>query len=98
MLGLNLIDKVFAKLGLEIHIRRGEKESKTEVMYIPKASFYLSPKDITIKVPPPKNIPMIIFLADDTTDDNDAPLTTKPTKIKLKNTFSTMNQKERETL
>jgi hypothetical protein len=32
MLGLDLINKVFAKLGLEMHIRRGEKLSKTEIM------------------------------------------------------------------
>ena len=97
-LRLNLINKVFAKLGLEMHIGRGTNQSKMEVMYVPKASFYLSPKDNTIKAPPPQNTPLITSPADDTTDDNDAPLITQTPKKTLKNTFSTMNQKERENL
>ncbi len=78
MLGLNLINKVFAKLGLEMHIGRGEKLSKMKVMYVPKASFYLSPKDNTIKAPPPQDTPLITTPADDTTDDDDAPSPPKP--------------------
>jgi hypothetical protein len=35
MLGLNLINKVFAKLGIEMHIGRGNNQSKTKVMYVP---------------------------------------------------------------
>ncbi len=36
-LGLNLINKVFAKLGLEMHIGRGNNQSKMEVTYVPKS-------------------------------------------------------------
>ncbi len=68
-------------------------------MYVPKASFYQSPKNNnTIEAPPPQNTPLITSPADDTTDDNDAPLTTQTPQKPLKKTFSTMNQKERETL
>jgi hypothetical protein len=67
-------------------------------MYVPKASFYLSPKENTIKAPPPQNAHLITSPADDTTDDNDAPLITQTPKKVLKKTFSTMNQKERENL
>jgi hypothetical protein len=56
-LGLNLINKVFAKLGLEMHIGRGNNQLKTEVMCVPKTSFYLSPKENTIKAPPPPKYP-----------------------------------------
>jgi hypothetical protein len=58
MLGLDLINKVFAKLGLKMHIGRGEELSKTEIMYVPKASFYHSPRTTTLlkrhqpKIPP----------------------------------------------
>jgi hypothetical protein len=76
-LELNLINKVFAKLGLEMHIGRGEKLSKPEVIYAPKDYFYLSPKDNTIEAPPLQYTPLITSPADDTTDDNDAPLTTQ---------------------
>ncbi len=97
-LGLNLINKVYAKLGLEMHIGRGENQSKTEAIYVPKASFYLSPKDNTIKAPPPHNTPLITSPADDSTDDNDAPLITQTPQKTLKKIFSAMNQKERENL
>jgi hypothetical protein len=80
MLGLNLINKVFAKLGLEMRTRRGNNQSKTEVMFIPKASFYLPPKDNTIEAPPPQNTPLITSPVDDTTDDDDTPLTPQTPK------------------
>ncbi len=67
-------------------------------MYVPNASFYLCPKDNTIKALPPQDTPLITSPADDTTDDDDAPLTTHTPQKNLKKTFSTMNQKERETL
>jgi hypothetical protein len=98
MLGLNLINKVFAKLGLEMHIGGGKNKSKIEVMYLPKTSFHLSPKDNTIEAPPPQNTPLITSPADDTIDDNDAPLIAQTPKKPLKKTFFTMNQKERENL
>jgi hypothetical protein len=60
-----------------MHIGRGEKLSKMEVMYVPKASFYLSLKDNTIEVPPPLDTPLITSPANDTTDDDDTPLTTQ---------------------
>ncbi len=81
-----------------MYIERGEKQSKTKVMYVPKASFYLSPKDNTIKAPPTQNTPLITSPADDTTDDDDTPLTTQTPQKTMKKTFSTMNQKERENL
>jgi len=56
-LGLEMIDKVFKKFGLEMHIGRGDQLSKTEIMYVPKPSFYQTPANITIGAPPTKNLP-----------------------------------------
>ena len=82
-----------------MHIGRGEQLSKTEIMYVPKPSFYQTPADITIEAPPTQNLPAIASPADDTTNDDDAPLTTQNKKNQTtKKTFSTMSQKERETL
>jgi hypothetical protein len=67
-----------------MHIGRGNNQSKTEVMNVPKASFYLSPKFNTIKAPPPQNTPLITSPADDTTDDNDAPIITQPLQKNLR--------------
>jgi hypothetical protein len=69
-----------------MHIERGKQLSKTKIMYIPNTSFYQPTKDTnTIEAPPPQFTPLITSLADDTTDDDDGPLTTqiskKPTKI-----------------
>jgi len=80
---LEMINQVFTKFGLEMHIGRGDQLSKTNIMYISKASFYLPPKESnTIKAPPPKPTPLIASTspADDTTDDDDAPLITQPKK------------------
>jgi hypothetical protein len=77
-LGLDLINKFFAKLGLEMNIGRGEQLSKTKIMYSPKAFFYQSPKNNNASAALlPKNIPLITSPADDTTDDNNTPLTTQ---------------------
>jgi hypothetical protein len=78
-LGLDLINKVFALLGLEMHIGREKQLLKMEKIHIPKASFYQSPKNnCAIEVPPPQNTPLITSPADDTTDDNDTPSPPKP--------------------
>ncbi len=75
-----MIDKVFKKFGLEMHIGRGDQLSKTEIMYVPKPSFYQTPADITIEAPPTQKLPPIASPADDTTNDDDAPLTTQNKK------------------
>jgi hypothetical protein len=51
-LDLEMIDWVFQKFGLEMHIGRGEQWQKTEIMYIPKPSFYQPPTNNTIETPP----------------------------------------------
>jgi hypothetical protein len=56
-LGLEMIDRVFQKFGLEMHIGRGEQLSKTEVMYVPKPFFYQTPTNITIGAPPTQTPP-----------------------------------------
>jgi hypothetical protein len=38
-LGLEMIDQIFQKFGLEMHIGRGQQLSKTEVMYVPNSFF-----------------------------------------------------------
>jgi hypothetical protein len=61
-LGLNLINKVFAKLSLEMHIERGNNQSKTKVMYIPKSILLPTPQgqhnqSTTTPKHPPNHIP-----------------------------------------
>ncbi len=63
-LGLEMIDKVFKTIGLEMHIGRGEQLSKTEIMYVPIPSFYQTPTNITIGAPPTQTLPPIASPAD----------------------------------
>ena len=46
--GLELIRKVFARLGLEMHLGSDGKASKTEAMYIPTAPFYTITRTATL--------------------------------------------------
>ncbi len=53
-------------------------------MYVPKPSFYQTPTNITIGAPPTQTLPPIASPADDTTNDDDAPLTAPNQKSPMK--------------
>ena len=93
--GLEMIHRIFALFGLEMHIGRGEQLSKTEIMYVPKSSFYCSSK-LPQALTPPRT--QTATPADDTTDDNEDRITDQPEIAIKKRTFSNMSQKEREIL
>ncbi|KAL7526390.1 hypothetical protein ACHAXR_001469 [Thalassiosira sp. AJA248-18] len=99
--GLVLINRVFKKIGLEMHLGKEDVSSKTEVMYIPTTAFYVEPEVETLQAP--NQQAMQLGPADDTVDDDDnnlpsiLPPSTTPTR-KKKHTMSTMSQKTREKL
>jgi hypothetical protein len=92
--GLEMIHRIFASFGLEMHIGRGEQPSKTEIMYILTANFYTHKSHQTL----PQHQMYINSPADDTTNDDEIRISTKPRRVPKNKTFSTMSQKEREAL
>jgi hypothetical protein len=75
--GLEIIHRIFASFGLEMHIGRGEQPSKTEIMYIPTANFYTHKSHQTL----PQHHIYINSPTDDTTNDDEIRISTKLRRI-----------------
>ena len=97
--GCEIINDTFNELGLEMHTGKGDKKSKTELIFFPTASFFNKTAHPTALPPTPSPTPTASITSDpsaDTTDDNGGQITKTNRQRKL--TFSTMTQKQRETL
>ena len=104
-LGVEVIHKAFIRLGLELHLGHGDTKSKTEGMYIPRATFFHEADANTL--PTPAATPAIPFEptnqptnnpASDTIDDdgNQIAPSSRSKKNKKKPTKAQLAQKHRE--